>query len=105
MKYKLVPGTCEVCCFRKGAHGVILCDRRENTECTPGITCYTEVPSTNGDRIRAMSNEELAHFIDKRTGCPPENGTWHCAPESCQKCWLNWLNSEAKTETEGETEA
>lgn len=96
--YKIVHGNCEICCFRKGVHGISLCKREENTECTPGITCYAEVPQTNGDRIRSMSNEELAHFIDKRTECPPENGTWRCEPENCRQCWFDWLNAEAKEE-------
>lgn len=111
MKYKLVPGKCETCAFGKEAKGVILCQIGDQRECIPGVTVYKAfegpsetppikiiVPLTNGDRIRAMSNEQLAHFIDKRTGCPPENGTWHCAPENCRQCWLDWLNAEAKEE-------
>ena len=60
---------------------------------------------SNGDRIRAMSNEELAHFIDKRTGCPPENGAWRCAPENCRQCWFDWLNKEATGEENATEEA
>lgn len=81
-KYELTHGTCETCCFRKGIHGVSICKREEYTECTPGITCYKEVPATNGDRIRAMSNEELAEFLEENS-CPPG-------------CWLGWLKREVK---------
>lgn len=53
---------------------------------------------TNGDKIRQMSDEELA----KKFGypCPPLYKK-HCRgdnPEECAECWLNWLRQEAKDE-------
>jgi len=99
-KYELTHGTCWTCCFRQGIHGASICKREEHTECTPGITCYTEVPATNGDRIRAMSNEELATFFDSFSPCPPDAPECQIPSniEQCRKCWLNWLNAEAKEE-------
>ena len=56
-------------------------------------------PMTNGDRIRAMTDEELAEFIlDKR-----ENGTcfnnkcYHNDPnKGCDDCTLEWLKQPAE---------
>jgi hypothetical protein len=56
-------------------------------------------PITNYDRIRAMSDEELAEFIGKVTAggygiCAP--GHYDCSgKESCAPCWLDWLRQEA----------
>lgn len=46
---------------------------------------------TNGDRIRAMSDEELAEFLDF---CP-YNG---CEEADCIKCISNWLKQPAEVE-------
>ena len=49
---------------------------------------------TNADRIRMMTNEELAEFMNN--GCdviaPSENCTK--AFYDCKKCWLDWLKQE-----------
>lgn len=48
-------------------------------------------PKTNGDKIRAMTDEELSCFIAD-VDCPQET----CKPGMyCEKCWLNWLRSPA----------
>lgn len=49
---------------------------------------------TNGDRIRAMSDEDLAAFLNHHgnIGCSIM-GEWHsgmCA-QPCHECWLKWL--------------
>lgn len=52
---------------------------------------------TNGDRIRAMTDEKLASlFSDFRHEhwCPPNAG--NCA-EYRTDCWLDWLKQEAET--------
>lgn len=52
--------------------------------------------TTNADRIRNMSNEELAEWHEKP--CPGdmlldcEDGT------KCEQCWLDWLDSPAESE-------
>lgn len=99
MKYKLVPGKwCSECCFGGIEHGGILtCQREGAKNCIPGETVYKEVPTTNGDRIRAMSNEELAEEFDAYDwGCPPDSDKWPCNHPKCRQCWLDWLNKEAK---------
>ena len=49
-------------------------------------------PMTNGDRIRSMSDEELAEHIWKKCGCP--NGKNHVTCGyigDCKNCWIDWL--------------
>lgn len=53
-------------------------------------------PQTNADRIRAMSDEELAKF---RAGghCPPSRRFPDCATiKPCSKCWLEYLRQPVK---------
>ena len=64
---------------------------------------YTEDNTkTNADRIRAMSDEELADFIDRcemndidyaKTFCDLCNGQYEC-----DRCRLDWLQQPAKGE-------
>jgi len=52
-------------------------------------------PKTNADKLRAMSDEELAEYMgDVQTwgGCP-NHGAANCQ-EECAKCWLDWLRQE-----------
>ena len=54
-----------------------------------------KVPAmTNGDRIRQMSNEELAKMIECPLGActHPADDVW------CPECILNWLNAPAESE-------
>ena len=49
-------------------------------------------PQTNADRIRAMSDEELAKVVS--TTCPTKGcplTAWDCT-----ECWLNWLKQPVK---------
>ena len=53
-------------------------------------------PVTNADRIRSMTDEELAQYMgDVQTwgGCP-NHGARNCT-ENCADCWLDWLKQEA----------
>lgn len=61
---------------------------------------------THAERIRAMTDEELAD-MHVGVGCPPgtdlnelcfgENGEeLLCTPPRCRECWLNWLGQEAE---------
>lgn len=51
-------------------------------------------PQTNADRIRAMSDEELAAFLDTINACTCSYamGKSPCGGEDCP-CWLDWLKS------------
>ena len=58
--------------------------------------CLCFEPQTNADRIRSMTDEELATMFDeygKRNDCCPNYGRIDCR-ESCMKCWLDWLKQE-----------
>lgn len=55
-------------------------------------------PKTNGDAIRAMTDEELAEWLAKhneRSAVCPNFGAHDCQA-SCRQCWLDWLKQEAK---------
>lgn len=61
-------------------------------------------PQTNGDRIRAMTDEKLAIFFVNAIadGCPPEHD-WDCKKDeegwdACDYCWALWLQQPAKEE-------
>ncbi len=62
------------------------------------------VKQSNADRIRSMSDEELAEFaVSTGQGCPPGKNFVECCFEhkdgliesDCRKCWLDWLKEEA----------
>ena len=59
---------------------------------------YYKPIMTNSEKIRSMTDEELAEFMDN--GCdviaPSENCTK--AFYDCKKCWLDWLKQEAEDE-------
>lgn len=64
-----------------------------------GVPC-----STNGDKIRAMTDEELANLLQEYT-CPEDlGGVNQCEKKPlelvnvsiCRKCWLDWLGQERK---------
>ena len=65
----------------------------------------TRIPPsfTNADRIRSLSDEELARMLaigcHETRECPTICDPIHPydeVVESCEKCWLNWLKEEAK---------
>ena len=72
-------------------------------ECDQPETCTAYVPViTNADRIRAMSDEELADFIYRcemsdidyaKTFCDLCNGQYEC-----DQCRLDWLQQPPKGE-------
>lgn len=49
---------------------------------------------TNADRIRAMSDEELAKWfcVMNADDCPDKAHELHCT-DKCYECWLDWLKS------------
>ena len=48
-------------------------------------------PQTNADRIRAMTDEELAEYLDGVC-----HDLWQMFVKDPQKMWLDWLKEEAK---------
>ena len=53
-------------------------------------------PQTNADRIRAMTDEDLAEFLNtvNTEFCSSVMGKSPCRAENCP-CWLEWLKEEA----------
>lgn len=61
-----------------------------------GIVCDINRPKgTNADRIRAMTDEELAKILGDKCICPP---TYECPKVcgDCVACWLEWLQQPAE---------
>lgn len=81
-------------------------DRDENSvtvERRKGIcrTCNGsgEKPQTNADRIRAMSDEEMAKFIGHNSLCDQiqnDNGAWCKKQSVCEGCLVEWLKQPAE---------
>lgn len=70
-------------------------------KCKPNI-CGSVVPITNADRIRAMSDEELAKFIANPCQCavePERDGYRECGNDSCLKHLLEWLRQPVEEDT------
>lgn len=67
-----------------------------------GITPYTEESwrKTNADRIRAMSDIEIADFLcdisDCNRRCLAKIGDCFFSDSACRSAWLNWLKKEAE---------
>ena len=60
------------------------------------------VPETNADRIRRMSDEELAKFIATPCQCevrPKRDGFRECGNDLCLQYLLKWLRQPAEEET------
>lgn len=58
---------------------------------------------TNADRIRAMTDEELAKLIAYEgcpEGCPLDGKScWYTQNyDNCHSCWLDWLKQEVTDE-------
>lgn len=54
-------------------------------------------PLTNADRIRAMSDVEMAEYFNEHFRCPPPQSLL-CLDISCEECWTYWLKQPAKEE-------
>lgn len=64
-----------------------------------GRTKPIEQTQTNADRIRAMSDEELAEFLSTPCECfvsPEEDGYIECGNDLCKKRLLEWLKQPAE---------
>ena len=60
------------------------------------------VPETNADRIRRMSDEELAKFIATPCQCevrPKRDGFRECGNDLCLQYLLKWLQSPTEEDT------
>lgn len=84
-------------------NGACACSRDKCSYDCVTYSRYNPKPLTNADRIRSMSDEELAEWMcqmQARDGelCPPKHGYKLCLTENgCKPCWLEWLKKEAQT--------
>lgn len=82
-------------------------DITKTCECTCSVTCNPDI-ITNADRIRAMSDEELAIWLAEWSfcadACPASTNEveeaigYHC-PSNCEEQALTWLQQPAEEET------
>ena len=80
-----------------------VCANADNEYCFACDNGNQFKPMTNEDRIRSMTDEELAEFMCHNVS----NGTVNCAfcaaAEFCRmghNGWLDWLKEEAKGDTD-----
>lgn len=67
-----------------------------------GVTPYTENSwkKTNADRLRSMTDEELAEWMANKVDCQycSVRSEWCTESEaSCRTNWLDWLKQEVST--------
>ena len=53
-------------------------------------------PLTNAQKIRAMTDEELAEFIISIPMCVGEDKDLNCEIDVCKECFLKWLQQPAE---------
>ena len=60
---------------------------------------YEEAKPTNADRIRSMTDEELAKLLEgcvcPKSPCPDIDRDTPTDKMRCTKCWLEWLKQGA----------
>ena len=74
----------------------------EGSECDKFNQQILNQPMANADRIRCMSDEELADFIGLKSLCnhiQREEDGWCDRHGSCTDCIAEWLRTPAKEET------
>lgn len=79
----------------------ICCTQRHPAEFAEGSECHKfneEVESlfTNADRIRSMTDEEMAEFLFDYPYCPFKKP--HCRHDNCLPCYLKWLKQPEEKE-------
>ena len=81
--------------------GKTLCGEPEDT----ALVCVDRVigkPMTNADRIRSMSDEEMAEFISSIPMCVGEDEDLNCEIDVCKECFLKWLQQPAEDDDHDE---
>lgn len=78
----------------------------EGSECDEFNRQVLSQPMTNADRIRAMSDEELAEFIGHHSLCDRIQGesTWCEEHAVCENCLTEWLQQPVKEVQNGSLE-
>ena len=80
--------TCKTDCVRAdGNYGYTFCDK------------CAHPPITNADRIRSMSDDELAKILGDKCICPPTSECEKLCGD-CYVCWMEWLRHPAEKQKE-----
>ena len=97
------------CCSFAGTSACRYCSNNPMAERPPVVRTYTISATdkllitwkrTNADRIRSMTDEELASFLNE--GCPGYIKEEICQRhKSCPECWLEWLKQDSETIVKG----
>lgn len=97
---------CGNCCYGVMTEPNRMFCSAQNCFCEEVFDCedYEPIvkPITNADRIRSMTDEELADFLWSRDIDIVEKAsravefTYHCDEDVCRKNILDWLKEEAK---------
>ena len=54
---------------------------------------------TNADKIRQMSDEELAEYLNNELdACCGKPCDWNDPSTDCDTCWLDWLKQEVESD-------
>ena len=98
--------TCRSCKYScaNTAINAVFCMRQKNMpRVMPCETCkdWKSKKQTNADKIRQMSDEELAELIS--AACPPYYKDSRCVRfyqkgTGCKGCWLDWLKQEVESD-------
>jgi hypothetical protein len=85
-----VKGDCNIC-----VNGKLPFDSATCVECGLSRKNYKSI--SHADRIRSMTDEELAEYHAEKCGCPHDPIVFGCrmATIGCIGCWLDWLKQEA----------
>lgn len=89
--------------LRGGIDDIHVCNCQHNRNSRENEPCYRcDSRRTNSDKIRNMSDEELAEFLDivEEDGissqCTNLSCDCCCEKTECSKCWKDWLQSEVE---------
>lgn len=67
-------------------------------ECNHKDCPYRTEPITNADKIRAMTDDELADLIIREISYCAPTGDCENSSNDCKACWLDWLKQSAEVE-------
>ena len=99
--------TCENCKHSEPIMGGLACMGQKGMPFVrPTDSCedWKTMKQTNADRLRAMTDEELAKFMFTANGCPMWVSEYSCKEDKgCAgakgACWLDWLKQERGDES------
>ncbi len=72
----------------------MVCANADNEYCFACDNGNQFKPMTNADRIRTMTDEELAIEETSKGGCPHDCEMPDDLDTDCVRCWLDWLKQE-----------